>query len=105
LKFQILWQVPVIEDLKSFVLASPGYHRAYLLVRHEILGWHANQQLGGELGLAEVLTAIQSKGIHFTADRESAIALLVKRDRMLEAARSVRAGRMGQKDEGKQHPN
>jgi len=29
----------------------------------------------------------------------------VKRDRMLEAARSVRAGRMGQKDEGKQHPN
>jgi len=24
---------------------------------------------------------------------------------MLEAARSVRAGRMGQKDEGKQHPN
>jgi len=28
--------------------------------------------------------------------------LLVKRDRMLEAARSVRAGRMGQRDEGKQ---
>lgn len=30
--------------------------------------------------------------------------ILVKRDRMLEAARSVRAGRMGQKDEGKQYP-
>jgi len=37
--------------------------------------------------------------IYYTID------YLVKRDRMLEAARSVRAGRMGQKDEGKQHPN
>jgi len=29
----------------------------------------------------------------------------VKQDRMLKAARSVRAGRTEQKDEGKQHPN
>jgi len=38
-------------------------------------------------------------------ERATITNLLVKRDRMLEAARSVRAGRMGQKDEGKQHPN
>ena len=76
LKIHILWQIPVIEDLKSLVLASPGYHRAYLLVRYHLLEWHANQQLGEELDLAEALTAVRSKGIQFTTRRESAIALL-----------------------------
>ena len=70
--------MPVIEDLKSLVLASPNYHQSYLTVRHGILEWHAKQQYGdGEsLDLAEALTAVRSKGVHFTDKREAAIALL-----------------------------
>lgn len=58
------------------MFASPGYHRAYLLIRSDILNWHVNQQLSEDLDPVEALTAIRSKDIRFSTERESAIALL-----------------------------
>ena len=37
LKIQILSHVLDGDTLKSIVHASPGYHQAYLVVRHELL--------------------------------------------------------------------
>lgn len=63
-------------DLKSLVLASPTYHRSYLVERIKLLEWHLYDQYGDSLDLAEALTAIRSTGAHFTRQKEDAVALL-----------------------------
>jgi len=60
------------------VLASPGYHQAYLAVRHELLQCLVKRQYAGFLDLAEALTAVRSEGSYFAYQREHAIALLDK---------------------------
>ncbi|KAJ5239651.1 hypothetical protein N7468_004270 [Penicillium chermesinum] len=76
LKIQVLWQVSTVHDLKSLVLASPGFHRSYLLERRELLEFHVQQQYSKDLDLAEALTAVRSRGNRFYDRQESAIALL-----------------------------
>ncbi|KAJ5810213.1 uncharacterized protein N7503_002431 [Penicillium pulvis] len=78
LKILILFHVPDSDTLKSLVLASPGYHNAYLAVRQELLRCLVKRQYTGFLDLAEALTAVRSKGVHFSYRREEAITLLDK---------------------------
>ncbi|KAJ6017780.1 hypothetical protein N7451_001159 [Penicillium sp. IBT 35674x] len=78
LKILILFQVPDSDTLKSLVLASPGYHNAYLAVREELLRCLVERQYTGFLDLAEALTAVRSKGVNFAYQREGAITLLDK---------------------------
>ncbi|KAJ5564962.1 hypothetical protein N7513_001204 [Penicillium frequentans] len=78
LKILILFQVPDSDTLKSLVLASPGYHNAYLAVRQVLLRCLVKRQYTGFLDLAEALTAVRSKGMNFAYQREGAITLLDK---------------------------
>ncbi|KAI9932370.1 hypothetical protein ASPWEDRAFT_27365 [Aspergillus wentii DTO 134E9] len=76
LKILILFQVGNVDTLKSLVFASPGYHQAYLVVRHELLACLVKRQYGGFLDMAEALTAIRSKDIYFGLQTGNAICLL-----------------------------
>lgn len=58
------------------MLASPGYHQAYLAVRPEVLESLVERQYAGFLDLAEALTAVRSQGVHYSSRREDAIFLL-----------------------------
>ncbi|KAJ5156472.1 hypothetical protein N7492_009275 [Penicillium capsulatum] len=75
LNILILFRVPDGDTLQSLVLASPGYHHAYLVVREELLKSLLKEQYTEFLDLAEALIAVRSKILHFTAQRERAIAL------------------------------
>lgn len=68
--------MPDGNTLKSLVLVSPGYHQAYLAVRHELLECLVKRQYSGLLDLAEALTAVRSKGVHFSLQMKNAISLL-----------------------------
>lgn len=72
----ILFQVPDTESLKSLVFASPGYHKAYLAVRQEVLEQVLARQYGYLLDQAEALIAVRSKGMYFGYQRDDAVALL-----------------------------
>ena len=64
------------DTLKSIVHASPGYHQAYLVVRQELLECLVKYQYTGFLDMAEALTAVRSKGVHFSLKVENVISLL-----------------------------
>ncbi|QKX57663.1 uncharacterized protein TRUGW13939_04781 [Talaromyces rugulosus] len=76
LKILVLFEVPDSDTLKSLVLASPGYHEAYLMVRPQLLKCLVKRQYGGFLDLAEALTAVRSEGVHFSIGAEKAICVL-----------------------------
>ncbi|OQD77509.1 hypothetical protein PENDEC_c002G05185 [Penicillium decumbens] len=97
LKILILFRVPDGDTLESLVLASPGYYQAYLAVRQELLEYLVKQQYSGFLDLAEALTAIRSKGVNFTFQRENAIALLDswrRRDEIREQKNQTSSNRL-----------
>lgn len=75
-------------DLKSLVLASPTYHRSYLVERIKLLERHLYDQYGDSLDLAEALTVIRSEGVHFMRQKEDAIALLDRWRRRHEIRKS-----------------
>lgn len=68
--------MPDGDTLKSLVLASPGYHQAYLAARHELLDCLVKRQYSGFLDLAEALTAVRSKGVQFSLQMENVMSLL-----------------------------
>lgn len=68
--------MPDTDTLHSLVRASPGYHQAYFTVREKLLGSLVRRQYDKFLDLAEALTAVRSKTLHFTTQRERAISLL-----------------------------
>lgn len=76
IKILILLQVPDTQTLKSLVFASPGYHRAYLAVRQDVLEHTLARQYGHLLDQAEALTAVRSKSMYFKNRKDDAIALL-----------------------------
>ena len=91
LKIQILSHVLDGDTLKSIVHASPGYHQAYLVVRHELLESLVKHQYSGFLDLAEALTAVRSKGVHFSDKMGNVISLLDnwrRRDEIRELSQS-----------------
>lgn len=68
--------MPDGDTLTSLVLASPEYHQAYLAVRHELLECLVKRQYSGLLDLAEELTAVRSKAVHFSHQMENVMSLL-----------------------------
>jgi len=66
-------------------------------VRQELLEYLVKQQYSGFLDLAEALTAIRSKGVNFTFQRENAIALLDswrRRDEIREQKNQTSSNRL-----------
>ena len=64
------------DTLKSLVLASPGYHHAYLAVRQGLLECLVKRQYSGLLDLSEALTAVRSKDVHFSLQMVNVMHLL-----------------------------
>lgn len=90
LKIILLSQVLDGDTLKSIVHASPGYHQAYLVVRHELLECLVKHQYTEFLDMAEALT-VRSKGVHFSLKVENVISLLDnwrRRDEVRELSQS-----------------
>ncbi|KAJ5936753.1 hypothetical protein N7466_003203 [Penicillium verhagenii] len=76
LKIMVLREMPDPKTMTSLVRSSCGYYEAYHMDKPEILKRLVKQQYTGFVDLAEALTAIRSKNLHFTVDRSNAIALL-----------------------------
>lgn len=73
----ILRNISDFETLRSIVLASPACHRAYLIVRQDILLNFVKQRYDQE-ALAEAIVAVRSKGVYAEnpENREKIVALL-----------------------------
>ncbi|CAI7629971.1 unnamed protein product [Penicillium glandicola] len=70
----ILLEIPDLPSLKSIVLSSPICHQAYLSIRREALSGIVKNQYGVHLG--DAIAATRSRGLHFGARKQEAIAML-----------------------------
>ncbi|KAJ5610443.1 hypothetical protein N7510_007162 [Penicillium lagena] len=83
----ILFEIRDRQSLQSVVLASPACHKAYLMIRPDLLYCILKNQYD-ELLLPEAIAAIRSKGLDMKNNREKAIALLDirRRDKEINAS-------------------
>ena len=83
LRIQILFNVDELDSIKSLVFASPKYHQAYQIIRHDILIMHLQKSYDGLVDIQDAIAAIRSRGMYaiHPSNRERIIALLDARRR------------------------
>ncbi|GFG14448.1 hypothetical protein IFM61392_08460 [Aspergillus lentulus] len=89
LQISILFNINDVDSLRSLVFASPTYHRAYQLVRQELLYVLLQSSYDGLVDIADALAAVRSRGLYAVkpSNRAKIIALLDSRRRSEEIRR------------------
>ncbi|GFF44548.1 hypothetical protein IFM58399_07318 [Aspergillus lentulus] len=89
LQISILFNIDGLDSLRSLVCASPTYHRAYQLVRQELLYVLLQSSYDGLVDMADAIAAVRSRGLYAikTSNRAEIIALLDSRRRSEEIRR------------------
>ena len=83
LRIHILFQIEDLGSLCSLILASPAYHQAYQLVRHELLLVLLEASYDGLVDAADAIATVRSRGLYAidVSNHERIIALLDERRR------------------------
>lgn len=83
LRIQILFNIDDPGAVKSLVSASPEYHQAYQIIRHDLLFMHLQKSYDGLVDIQDAVAAIRSRGMYavYPSNREKIIALLDARRR------------------------
>jgi hypothetical protein len=86
LQISILFNIDDLDSLRSLVFASPTYHRAYQLVRQELLYVLLQSSYDGLVDIADAVAAVRSRGLYAIkpSNRAKIIALLDSRRRSEE---------------------
>ncbi|KAH1826894.1 hypothetical protein KXX35_007247 [Aspergillus fumigatus] len=89
LQISILFNIDDLDSLRSLVFASPTYHRAYQLVRQELLNVLLQSSYDGLVDIAGAIAAVRSRGLYAVkpSNRAKIIALLDSRRRSEEIRR------------------
>ncbi|KAF7161744.1 hypothetical protein CNMCM5623_007231 [Aspergillus felis] len=89
LQISILFNIDDLNSLRSLVFASPIYHRAYQLVRQELLYVLLQSSYNGLVDIADAVAAVRSRGLYAIkpSNRAKIIALLDSQRRSEEIHR------------------
>ncbi|GFF55003.1 hypothetical protein IFM51744_08517 [Aspergillus udagawae] len=89
LQISILFNIDDLDSLRSLVFASPTYHRAYQLVRQELLYTLLQRSYNGLVDIADAVAAVRSRGLYAVklSNRAKIIAVLDSRRRSEEIRR------------------
>ncbi|PWY65693.1 hypothetical protein BO70DRAFT_346198 [Aspergillus heteromorphus CBS 117.55] len=87
----VLFSIPDLVSVRSLILASPIYHEAYRLVRHELLKEHLRRYYDGLIEIQDAIAAVRSRGLYAnTASNKPKIIALLDAWRRSDEIRRLR---------------